>query len=108
MQGAEMGTTEISPVGTNSAVPDGFWLEQNYPNPFNPSTLIDYRLSARVFITLKVFDAHGKEVETLVNKYQNPGNYSVQFNALNLPNGVYFCRLDTGTYHHTKKLLLLK
>jgi hypothetical protein len=109
MQGAGTGdTTDISVDKINLYIPYEFRLEQNYPNPFNPSTLIGYQLPASIFVTLKVFDALGKEVDTLVNKYQNAGNYSVQFNASNLPNGLYFYRLDTGIYHKTKKLLMLK
>jgi hypothetical protein len=83
-------------------------LYQNYPNPFNSSTIIGYQLPTKAFVVLKIFDDLGKEVETLVNERQNAGNHSVQFNASNLPNGVYFYRLDAGTYHDTKKLLILK
>jgi hypothetical protein len=89
-------------------IPDEFQLEQNYPNPFNPSTIIGYRLPSDAFVVLKVFDILGREVETLVNENQDRGNYSIQFNASNLPNGVYFYSLDAGTFHNTKKLLLFK
>jgi len=88
--------------------PNEFRLEQNYPNPFNPSTFIDYQLPKSDFVTLKVFDVVGHEVETLVSERQNAGNHSVQFNASNLPSGVYFYQIETGTYHDTRKLLLLK
>jgi hypothetical protein len=91
-----------------SEFPNSFNLYQNYPNPFNPSTLIRYQLPAGVFVTLKVFDVLGNEVETLVSEYQNAGNHSVKFNASNLPSGVYFYRLESGNYLNTKKLLLLK
>lgn len=74
-------------------------LEKNYPIPFNPSAHIDYQRPASAFVVLKVFDVFGREVETLMNKYQNAGNSSVQFNGSNLPKGVYFSRLDPGTYH---------
>jgi hypothetical protein len=89
-------------------IPNEYRLEQNYPNPFNPLTIIDYQLPVSGFVTLKVFNVLGKEVNSLVNTYHSAGNYSVQFNASHLPNGVYFYRLDNGTYHSTKKLLLLK
>ena len=85
-----------------------FKLYQNYPNPFNPSTHISYQLQESVFVKLRVYDILGREVKTLVNKYQNAGNYSVQFDASNLPSGAYFYRLEAGTYHDIKKLLLLK
>lgn len=92
----------------NSEIPQAYNLCQNYPNPFNPSTLISYQLPENVFVTLKVFDVLGREVETLVNERQNAGNHSVQFNASKLISGVYFYRLEAGIYLATKKLLLLK
>ncbi|MBN2029648.1 T9SS type A sorting domain-containing protein, partial [bacterium] len=88
--------------------PDYFALGQNYPNPFNPSTSIDYQLPEKVFVTLKIFDILGNEVETLVNGSQHAGNHSVQFNASNLPSGVYYYRLEAGMNQETRKLLLLK
>jgi len=106
MQGAGM-ITDLSKKKSLD-IPNEFQLEQNYPNPFNPTTIIGYRLPADAFIVLKVFDILGREVETLVNEHHDRGNYSIQFNASNLHNGVYFYRLDAGTYHNTKKLLLLK
>ena len=93
---------------TASRITHSFKLYQNYPNPFNPSTQISYQLQSSTFVTLKVYDILGREVETLVNKYQNAGNYAVQFNAYNLPSGAYFYKLEAGTYHDIKKLLLLK
>ena len=89
-------------------IPEAFSLLQNYPNPFNPSTVISYQVPANALVTLKIFDVLGREVEALVNERQNAGNHSVIFNAANLPSGVYFYRLEAGTYHDTKKLLLLK
>ncbi len=85
-----------------------FRLEQNYPNPFNPSTIISYRLAVRSRVTLKVYDMLGREVKTLVDGLQTAGSHSVTFNAANMPSGVYLCSLQAGTYHDTKKLLLLK
>jgi len=108
MRGAGKGNTTSTSDETNLTLPNEFRLEQNYPNPFNPSTVIGYQLPASGFVSLKVFDVLGKEVDSLVNNYQNAGNYSVQFDASHLPNGVYFYRLDTGPYQSAKKLLLLK
>jgi hypothetical protein len=59
-------------------------------------------------VTLKVFDVRGREIQTLINEQQNAGHYSVQFNASNLPSGVYFYKIEAGTNHDTKKLLLFK
>lgn len=88
--------------------PDIYRLQQNYPNPFNPSTVISYQLPANSMVTLKVYDVLGREVETLVNERQNAGTHSITFDASTLPSGVYFYRLQAGTYSNTKKLLLLK
>ena len=93
---------------SNSEIPHSFKMFQNYPNPFNPSTRIDYQLPAKVFVVLKVFDVLGREIKTLVDELQNAGNHSIQFNATNLPSGVYFYRLEAGNYNNTKKLLLMK
>jgi hypothetical protein len=83
-------------------------LEQNYPNPFNPSTVILFQISAREFVTLKVYDILGREVATLINTEKPAGNYNVEFNAQNLTSGVYFYRLQAGKFSDIKKLLLLK
>ncbi len=100
------------PVATDVAeapvLPVFFRLEQNYPNPFNPSTTIRYQLPSGSLVVLKVFDLLGREVETLVNERQGPGAHSVNFTAHNLTSGVYFYRLEAGTYRETKKLLLIK
>ena len=94
-------------------LPSGYKLYQNYPNPFNPTTKIKYSIpsvgtSLMKFVQLKVYDILGREVTTLVNKQQQPGNYEVEFNASNLSSGVYFYQLSTENIHLTKKLLLLK
>ncbi len=94
---------EISP-----SHPREFVLEQNYPNPFNPATAISYQLSAFSHVTLKVFDVLGREVGTLVNEPMNPGSYSVEWNAANLPSGVYIYRLTAGEMTLTRKALLLR
>lgn len=99
-------TTAVRAASTQ--LPGGFSLSQNYPNPFNPSTTINYQLPTNSFVSLAVFDVLGREVKTLVNRRQNAGDHTVTFNAANLPSGVYFYRLEAGTYHDTKKLMLLK
>jgi photosystem II stability/assembly factor-like uncharacterized protein len=88
--------------------PAHYSLQQNYPNPFNPSTIIDYQLPANSHVTLILYDILGRKVETLVDERQSVGSYSVKLNASDLSSGVYFYRLEAGTYHDTKKLLLLK
>jgi hypothetical protein len=85
-----------------------FGLAQNYPNPFNPSTTISFTIPLRSRVTLKIFDVIGREVATLVSDELTAGNYQRQWNASGFPSGVYFYRLQAGTYTDTKRLILLK
>jgi len=89
-------------------LPDRYVLGQNYPNPFNPSTTITYQLPIRGHVMLKVYDVLGREVRTLVNEMQEPGFKSLLFNATGLASGVYFYRLEVGTFSTFKKFLLLR
>jgi len=90
------------------SVPAQFRLNQNYPNPFNPSTNISFTLPTRKFVSLKVFDVVGGEVGTLISQMLNAGLHMRQWNAIGLPSGVYFYRLQVGTFTETKKLILLR
>ncbi|MGB5893974.1 MAG: T9SS type A sorting domain-containing protein, partial [Ignavibacteriaceae bacterium] len=97
-------------------LPTSFVLYQNYPNPFNPTTSIRYEITSRQFVNLKVYNVLGKEVATLVNREQNPGSYSVNFDASNLSagnqglsSGVYFYMLKAGSeFVQTRKMILIK
>ena len=89
-------------------VPAEFSLAQNYPNPFNPSTRISFSLPSITFVSLRVFDAMGRQVATLVSEELSAGNYSRQWNAAGMPSGVYFYRLQAGSFTETKKLVLLR
>jgi phosphatidylserine/phosphatidylglycerophosphate/cardiolipin synthase-like enzyme len=109
------GTDNITPIAKSSydGTPRSFGLDQNFPNPFNPSTIIGYRLASPSHVTLKIYDVLGREVETLVDKSQNEGYYTVRFDASQFASGVYFCRLVA--YHSggkrfvfAKKMLLVK
>ncbi len=95
-------------VQNTNLVLKGFSLEQNYPNPFNPSTEISYQLPFSTFTILKVYNVLGSEVCTLVNGPQNAGKHTIKFNAESLSNGVYFYRLQAGSFVSTKKLIILK
>ncbi len=105
-----------SAVEEAPSVPGRTALGPNYPNPFNPSTVIDYELSSRGHVEIKVYDVLGREVAALVNEQKPPGEYSVQWNAEGMPSGVYFYRMQArqinggqaGSFTATKKLLLLK
>jgi hypothetical protein len=108
------------PVGVNEIpgeqLPTEWSLSQNYPNPFNPSTTIKYSIPtvgnrharSSTNVILKVYDILGREVTTLVNKQQKPGNYEVKFDAGGLSSGIYFYTLKSGSLLLSKKMILLK
>jgi photosystem II stability/assembly factor-like uncharacterized protein len=89
-------------------VPRGFSLCQNFPNPFNPTTTISFSLPSQAFVSLKVFDALGREVSTLVNEELSAGDHVLEWNAVNMPSGVYYYRLRAGASTQTRKLVLLR
>ena len=102
----------VTAVGAGSA-PEGFTLSQNYPNPFNPSTTIRYSIEEAGMVTLKIFNLLGVEVATLVNGRQEAGSYAVRLNAgggstPGITSGVYFFRLETGSFRSTRKMVLLE
>ncbi len=100
----------ITGVRKNSgaSLPMIFALNQNYPNPFNPSTIISFQIPASSHVTLKVYDMLGREITTLVDEMQTAGSHSITFNASRYASGVYFYRLQAGSYTAAKKLVLLK
>jgi len=83
-------------------------LHQNYPNPFNPMTTIEYSIPQSGFVSIQVFNLLGQEIETLVNKKQKPGNYSIQFDATNLASGIYLYRIQEGKNSLIKKMVVVK
>ena len=85
-----------------------YTLSQNYPNPFNPVTVINYHLAAGNFVSLIVYDVLGNEAATLVNEEKPAGSYSVRFDGTGLSSGVYFYRLNAGSYTSTRKMILLR
>ncbi len=121
VDGVEYGTPVEVQYDANSKL-ETFSLLQNYPNPFNPTTRINYviasiqrrdainRVSTKdaVQVSLKIYDALGREVATLVNENQTPGEYSVQFEAEELPSGIYFYTLRAGNFVQTRKMVLMK
>lgn len=87
---------------------DKFELSQNYPNPFNPATIISFTISNRQFVTLKIYDILGNEVESLVNDYREPGTYNINFSAAGLPSGVYIYKIQAGAFSQSRKMTLIK
>lgn len=98
----------ITEVKESEKYREEFKLEQNYPNPFNPNTKISWQSSISGWQTIKVYDVLGREVETLVNEEKVAGTYDLTWNVANLPGGVYFYRLQVGSFNQTKKLVVLK
>jgi hypothetical protein len=105
---------QVVEVKAGQKLPVEFSLSQNYPNPFNPTTRIRYQVADNNSIgqgsltKLSVYDMLGREVAILVNEVNAPGTYEVEWNASKIPSGVYFYRLQSGSFNATKKLLLLK
>ncbi len=105
--GSGIFSSDAYETGPNSGV-KSFSLQQNFPNPFNPSTIIMYKLASDSHVTLQVYDVLGRLVNTLVNEDQRMGNYLIEFNGTRYASGVYFYRLQAGSYSVTKKMLLMK
>lgn len=105
-----------SSIDDDKNLPANFSLEQNYPNPFNPSTKIKYSIPSgiagetkhSVLTTLKIYDILGNEIATLVNEQKPAGFYEATFNASALSSGIYFYKLQAGSFSQTNKMLLLK
>lgn len=103
-----LGESILTGIENDKTIPGQFILYQNYPNPFNPTTKISYQIPADDFVTLKIFDVLGREAATLINTNQTAGFYEVTFNAANLTSGVYFYKIEAGSFSSVKKLLLMK
>jgi hypothetical protein len=85
-----------------------YQLYQNYPNPYNPTTKIKFTIPRSELVKIKVYDILGKEIQILLNEYKQAGVYEVEFDASNLPSGIYFYRMISGDYLGTKKMILLR
>ncbi len=95
-------------VAVEVKIPGTYSLFQNYPNPFNPSTTINYAIPSSEFVTLKVYDILGNEVAALVNEQRPVGSYEVEFNAAGLASGIYYYKIQAGSFVETKKMILMK
>ncbi|MBK8553738.1 MAG: T9SS type A sorting domain-containing protein [Ignavibacteria bacterium] len=100
IDGVIYGDTNLTNITlVNSSIPERFSLEQNYPNPFNPVTNLEFGISKLGFVSLKLYDALGKEVKLLVNEIKPAGNYVVEFDGSDLPSGIYFYKTTIrGTF----------
>ncbi|MBK7258014.1 MAG: T9SS type A sorting domain-containing protein [Ignavibacteriae bacterium] len=101
-------TSGVASVALEGQSPKEFLIDQNFPNPFNPSTTIRYGLPNRSHVTLLVFNTLGQQVSILQNGDQEAGYHEVRFDGANLPSGVYFYRMQTGSFTETKKFLLVR
>ena len=100
--------TQLSSGITNESVPTSYVLNQNYPNPFNPTTQISFSIPESGFTVLKIYNMLGQQVDELISKNLNVGNYSVEFNASGLPSGVYVYVLQSGSHIISKKMMFIK
>lgn len=102
----------VSVSQTGNEVVKEFVLLQNYPNPFNPTTKIKFDISveriANPFYSLKIYDATGKELQTIINNTLSPGSYEIEFDGSNLSSGIYFYKLSSGRFTETKTMMLIK
>jgi hypothetical protein len=104
----ELGNGSVVSVSEERNVPREFVLSQNYPNPFNPMTTIDFSLPEDGFVVLKVYNLLGQEVATLAREEISAGSHRINWNAQDLPSGVYFYNITVGKYSKTNKMVLLK
>ncbi len=99
-------------IGNNSHISElSYSLSQNYPNPFNPSTVINYTIAKDGLVKVKVYDALGKEIATLVNGYKTKGSYNVEFDVKDhnfISTGIYYYRIEAGDFSDVKKMILIK
>lgn len=100
--------TGIDVVKQAPVVPKEFKLYQNYPNPFNPSTIVSYDVPKTSHVIITLYDVLGRKLATIINGTKDPGSYHATFNGSDLPSGVYFYRLQAGSFTQVKKMVLLK
>jgi hypothetical protein len=105
------GTTDAKE--TIELLPTAYSLDQNYPNPFNPSTIISYTLPKASNVNIKIFDALGKEVRSLINEDKSAGKYNIMWDSRNnygqrVSSGIYFYKINAGDFVQTKKMVLVK
>lgn len=109
---ARIGLANYVGIDPNGSTPFTYTLDQNYPNPFNPVTRIRFTVPSRSYVSMKVYDMTGREIETLIEGYIDVGNSSAVFNGAKYASGVYFYRITadgpSGKFVQTKKMVLVK
>jgi len=98
----------VSASNPGTEIPKDYSLYQNYPNPFNPKTNIKFDLPKSSYVTLKVYDVTGQQVDEMLSQTMEAGSYTVTWDASHLSSGVYFYKLTAGDYSETKRMVLLK
>lgn len=101
-----IGSSDVEEQVSN--LPTEYKLSQNFPNPFNPNTSFRYSLKHSGHVLIGIYDASGKELRSLINGYRTAGSYEVNFNAANLPSGIYYYRITTAEFSESRKMILLK
>jgi hypothetical protein len=101
-------TTSVDVESEEISIPTEFSLSQNYPNPFNPTTKIKYSVPEISFVTIKLYDALGNEITTLVNEEKEVGSYKIDFDGSRLSSGIYFYKMQTEKFMEIKKMVLLR
>ncbi len=91
-----------------NSTPKQYTLEQNYPNPFNPSTRINFSIMNPGLVTVNIYNAIGQVVKTISKTYSEAGSYSVDFNGTTMPSGIYFYKLQSGSFSQIRKMMLVK
>ncbi|MBI5476099.1 MAG: T9SS type A sorting domain-containing protein [Ignavibacteriales bacterium] len=99
---------DITSVKDEGGIPAKFILSQNYPNPFNPTTKIQFSIPKRIYVKLNIYNVLGQEIVMLVDNELSASTYSVDFDATELPNGIYFYKIQAGEFVQTKKMILTK
>ena len=95
-------------INIGNSIPSSYNLYQNYPNPFNPSTKLKFALPKSSFVSVVVYDALGRQLETIVNEQLNAGTYEAEWSASKFSSGIYFYKLTAGEFSETMKMVLIK
>jgi hypothetical protein len=105
---ASIGTSSATAVRNHSLLPEFIVLDQNYPNPFNGVTNYELQITNEEHVSMKIYDALGREIAVLINEVLGPGTYRLQWNAAGFASGMYYYRITAGEFRQTKSMLLMR